>query len=615
MYIYDDFSPLPSPMEENSVGRRQRLDDFLSTGPEQVQTLYNTRLKSLLVEAKDNALLQLSSLGGPDSEEASAIQRNQSRMLHHRKRGACKKFDLPGTVGDQVSCILWEDECYITSTDIIKVIQYRLSLDGVALPPDQVKKFEEGVFSDLRHLKPGQGARLEEARSEFLEWLYRHGCIRTQKKQKVYLWRAVDFERLIEEAKNRLQRRRESLEGSGGGTREGHLGGFPSTAEGGVSAVNGVDPSSLLAQPSSGLPGSEGGGTPAERLDYGPSEIFEGEEHDFYHDSLLFNELDSLEEEHRPSGTITPSALSCGGESVGPPPTTTSGATSDFLDLNDFTLDLFSLQPTTDGPHQNAAPGAMAVNFHPTHTLHQRHQHQQQSPIPLSTAQQPPMAVQACPPHMMPVFMAGAVGNGQMGAAPMGGFAYHHPGARMLMHGAVPPSLSPFVISGGRGGNVLDGRATKRMPSLQCASPALSAVSPSPSLTHRPIAPYLSGSLQLRHQRRDDDRRFVCKYQFCQKRFKRLEHLKRHVRIHTGEKPFLCPVNGCGKSFSRSDNLNQHLKVHEPQDYSPPRTDAFGVFQSFRQDLEQLPFSPVAGLTQLLSPDPGQGQQPSFGLG
>lgn len=55
----------------------------------------------------------------------------------------------------------------------------------------------------------------------------------------------------------------------------------------------------------------------------------------------------------------------------------------------------------------------------------------------------------------------------------------------------------------------------------------------------------------------------ACTHPDCDRRFRRLEHLKRHMRIHTHEQPFKCNFPGCLKAFSRSDNLTQHRKTHE----------------------------------------------------
>ncbi|KAK5822385.1 hypothetical protein F5H01DRAFT_258799, partial [Linnemannia elongata] len=56
-----------------------------------------------------------------------------------------------------------------------------------------------------------------------------------------------------------------------------------------------------------------------------------------------------------------------------------------------------------------------------------------------------------------------------------------------------------------------------------------------------------------------------CPVPGCMKRFKRLEHLKRHTKTHTLERPFVCTNSGCNKRFSRSDNLSQHIKTHQRQ--------------------------------------------------
>ena len=52
----------------------------------------------------------------------------------------------------------------------------------------------------------------------------------------------------------------------------------------------------------------------------------------------------------------------------------------------------------------------------------------------------------------------------------------------------------------------------------------------------------------------DDKNAYTCSE--CRKEFAKQEYLKRHQRIHTGEKPFLCKY--CHKAFNQKESAKKH---------------------------------------------------------
>ena len=104
--------------------------------------------------------------------------------------------------------VFWNNLYYITGTDIVKCCMYRMQKFGREVV--QKKKFEEGIFSDLRNLKCGVDATLEPPKSEFLSFLFRNLCLKTQKKQKVFFWFSVPHDKLFADALER-DLKRESL--------------------------------------------------------------------------------------------------------------------------------------------------------------------------------------------------------------------------------------------------------------------------------------------------------------------------------------------------------------------------------------------------------------------
>ncbi|KAK4053644.1 hypothetical protein OIO90_003883 [Microbotryomycetes sp. JL221] len=80
-----------------------------------------------------------------------------------------------------------------------------------------------------------------------------------------------------------------------------------------------------------------------------------------------------------------------------------------------------------------------------------------------------------------------------------------------------------------------------------------------PALTDSPFAGPVETKVPPAND--DDDRIFVCGEPDCRKRFKRHEHLVRHERFHTQEKPYSCDI--CHRDFTRRDNMFAHRKSHD----------------------------------------------------
>ncbi|KAG7785796.1 hypothetical protein KL910_000571 [Ogataea haglerorum] len=75
--------------------------------------------------------------------------------------------------------------------------------------------------------------------------------------------------------------------------------------------------------------------------------------------------------------------------------------------------------------------------------------------------------------------------------------------------------------------------------------------------------PLQSSRSKSRSKNSEQEKKKTHECPLCHSRFQRPEHVKRHMRSHSSEKPFVCPQEKCGKRFNRNDNLKQHLrKIH-----------------------------------------------------
>ncbi|KAL7666215.1 C2H2-type domain-containing protein [[Candida] zeylanoides] len=90
-------------------------------------------------------------------------------------------------------------------------------------------------------------------------------------------------------------------------------------------------------------------------------------------------------------------------------------------------------------------------------------------------------------------------------------------------------------------------------------------------------------------------------YPDCSMSFTRSEHLARHKRKHTGERPFTCPH--CSKNFSRLDNLRQHKQtVHAYEAFSDQASPAPHMLQPPRLGDASNPVTPCTAVFSSSNP-------------
>ncbi|KAM3419217.1 hypothetical protein BST61_g5158 [Cercospora zeina] len=63
-----------------------------------------------------------------------------------------------------------------------------------------------------------------------------------------------------------------------------------------------------------------------------------------------------------------------------------------------------------------------------------------------------------------------------------------------------------------------------------------------------------------RSKSRPREKKFICTWPSCDKKFSRPVQLQAHMNSHTGERPFKCEEEDCSQSFFKRDHLRRHIK-------------------------------------------------------
>ncbi|KAG2006285.1 STE-12 alpha [Coprinopsis cinerea AmutBmut pab1-1] len=508
------------------------------------------------------------------------------------------RFMLPSQ--EFVTCVLWNGLYHITGTDIVRALVFRFEAFG--RPVRNMKKFEEGVFSDLRNLKPGVDACLEEPKSPFLDLLFKYQCIRTQKKQKVFYWFSVPHDRLFLDALDRDLKREK-------------MGQEPTTVVTGEPAASFTyDPKRPLYEQFSKMLGAVDGESEFDRnvrlavkdsRRTGDSAT-DGDESSMDDESDMPSDAD---DERRPRTASDALGKQIFGQIqlLGSRTykhrkrTAKRGSRQEGEGLGDEPRGRGDIPGTSGGRYGSTSAsrersragismphfGSMRDEFGPGSV-----DEMQQSEPSLSAADfflkqakgelLPADGIARKPRVHQPVgeveiiYSEGAPPPPSSASSASSEFSLHsvdgsgprstfnhsrtrsvdvpsassHP-HRHSYHGSLSSSFADSFSYLGSSGATQDpaAQSTGNAPNSQPRS--------DPSQP----APVSSTAMYEQHGPDGKIKAFVCPLFSCGRLFKRMEHLKRHLRTHTMERPFACTK--CNKKFSRSDNLNQHLRTHD----------------------------------------------------
>ncbi|KAJ5461276.1 uncharacterized protein N7458_002828 [Penicillium daleae] len=562
-----------------------------------------------------------------------------------------RRFLLP--TGDYVSCVLWSNLFHISGTDIVRCLAFRFQAFG--RPVKNSKKFEEGIFSDLRNLKAGTDATLEEPKSAFLDFLYKNNCIRTQKKQKVFYWYSVPHDRLFLDALERdLKREKMNQEATTVAVSEPALSfefdssqslyeqltkvqqantsSFAAPAHASTTygqptspVVRTVDamPPPQMAPPAIPLLQDDHGnptmyGNPQMPIsnnlvqsiikreqDYGAIQYDRNgmplarihQRHSsmptFYEYSPAPSFVSSQYEDYSNRGLsfepVTPPQHSVG---LGAEPAyianEDTGLYTAIPDLSNAAPynPMMQLPPSNfAGGHYPSASRSFSSNAYSviegSPTYKQRRRRPSVTPGPANgnpgaangsqvapSSQPPPYAAhrpsdlrRSVSSSVAPVAEGEESGHDLPRTYPSAmlpqkdllqeisrhGTPLQHLEETVNQH-AVPISNSPDDLAALPTSAAIETTAQNSTSRSDRAGPG--PARRARSATMMELGPYPQKS-------------HSCPIPSCGRLFKRLEHLKRHVRTHTQERPYPCPY--CSKAFSRSDNLAQHRRIHEAQ--------------------------------------------------